>query len=175
MKHIIIPTDFSIPSLNAVHSAMSVFNDAPVRITLFHLLRMPDELPGIVFRAMRNKHYSLITDEFKEGCEILENRYGTALDSLKVKFAFGSTVSYLRNWLDGEQVTDILTCPDIPLGLPSPKSVAMLPLLKNTGYNVISISSKARYQSLDTTTISMLRERGIRLLKQETENYVTKK
>ncbi|MBS1780227.1 MAG: hypothetical protein JST70_12920 [Bacteroidetes bacterium] len=175
MKHILIPTDFSIPSLNAVHSAMAVFNDAPVRITLFNLLRMPDELPGIIFRAMRSKHYSLITDDFKEGCEILENRYGASLHSLKVKFAFGNTVSYLRNWLDGEQVTDILICPDIPLGLPSSKSIAMVPLLKNTGYNIVSISSKARYQSLDTTTISMLRERGIRLLKQETENYAAKK
>lgn len=175
MKHILIPTDFSIASLNAVHAAMAIYNDAPVRISLFHLLSMPDELPGIIFRTMRNKHYALITDEFKEGCEILENRYGSALHSLNIKFGFGNTVRYVKNWLEGEKITDIFICPDIPLGLPSPKSVAMLPLLKNTKYKIVNISSKARYQSLDVATINMLQERGIRLLKKETEDYAAKK
>jgi hypothetical protein len=171
MKHILIPTDFSVQSLNAVHAAMATYNEASVKITLFHLMRMPDEIPDILFRSMRNKHLSLITEEFREGCEILENRYGSALQCLNIKFGFGTTVAYVKNLLEGEKITDIMVCPDIQLKMTSPRSIEMLSMLKKTGYKIDMVSSKTRRTSQDMSTISMLTEREIKIPKTEREEY----
>jgi hypothetical protein len=176
MKHILIPTDFSVQSLNAVHAAMATYNEASMKITLFHLLTVQDDISELLFRSTRNKHLSLITREYSEGCEILQNRYGSTLRGLNIKFGFGTTVAYLKNLLEGEQVTDILVCHDIKLRLPSSRSIEMLPMLKRTGYPITSVSSKTRKDSYDMTKLSMLGEREMKIPKTEKEeHYVVKK
>lgn len=163
MKHILIPTDFTVHSLNAVHAAMATCDNEPVRITLLHLLRMPVDISEILFRSRHSRHLSLVTGEFREGCEILQNRYGTALYSLDIKFGFGSTAYYLDNLLEGEQVTDILVCTDISLSLPSDRSVEMLSVIKRTGRKITYVSSRVRKPAKELTTISSLAERAIKL------------
>lgn len=154
---------------------MATYNEPNVKITLFHLLRVTDDIPDLLFRSMRNKHLSLITNEYREGCEILQNRYGAALSSLNIKFGFGTTVAYLKNLLEGEQVTDILVCHDIQLRLPSSRSIDMLSMLKRTGYPINSVSSKTRKDSHDMTTISMLGDREMKVPKTEKEEYYATK
>jgi len=173
MKHILIPTDFSVRSLNAVHAAMATCDETPLKITLFHLLRMPDQIAELFSISARNKHLDLITEEFKEGCEILQSRYGSSLHKLSVKFGFGNTVVYLKNLLAGERVTEILVCPDIQLMQTSPKSIEMLPLLKRTGYILHIVPSKTR--KVAHKKPGTLTDKGIEILKTEPEEYYAAK
>lgn len=159
MKHLLIPTDFSIQSLNAVHAAIAAHanGEDKLKITLFHLLRMSTDLSELVFRSMTNKHYEMVGEEFKEACEILHNRYSSKVKSITVKFGFGNTVQYLKNFLEGAKVDMVIIPSDVALTLPSGRSVEMVSLLKRTGIAMDVISTKKSAQQLiDLNIINMM-------------------
>jgi hypothetical protein len=144
MKHRLIPTDFTIRSLHPVHQAVSRYASGKeqISISLFHLMSTRGEIAELLFPSMRHKHLELVNESFKEACQILENRYSTRLVGLQVKFGFGDTVSYLRNFLEGEGVDVVVCCPDITWYAPSPRSIPMIKLLKKTGVHFEALSQE---------------------------------
>lgn len=170
MQHLLIPTDFSIQSLQAVHAAVAASDRDKMKITLFHLLAMPTEISELVFRSMRSKHYEMITDDFKEACEILQNRYGTKLEAIHIRFGFGSTVAYLKNYLEGSGVDKVVVCKDVTLGRPSGRSVDMLPLLHKTGFP-LSVIPRYTEHATGISAVNMLQGNEIKIPKEK--NHVT--
>lgn len=158
MKHLLIPTDFSIQSLNIVHAAIAAHDNGEekLKITLFHLLSMSTDLSELVFRSMTNKHYEMVGEEFKEACEILQNRYSSKVKSINVKFGFGNTVQYLKNFLEGAKVDMVIIPSDAELTLPSTRSVEMVPLLKRTGVAIDVVSTKKSAKHIDMSIINMM-------------------
>lgn len=139
MRHILIPTDFTVQSLNAVHAAVAAFGGEKLKVTLFHLLRQPGSLDGLLFASRRNsmraKQADMINEEFKETCEILKNTYKSKIESIQVKFGMGDTAAYVRNFLEGSKVNTVVYCTDTELGLPSKDSIPMMKLLQRTKYD----------------------------------------
>lgn len=170
MKHILIPTDFTIASLKAVQAAVGAYEGEQLRITLFHLLE-PNDI-GSLFRSMRNKHYEMITDDFNEACQILHNRHSTAISSIHIKFGFGTTVRYLENVLEGLRIDAIVHCSDLNLQETSRRSVAMLPLLLRSGYpvNTLQVPKAAQH-----TDLNSLPQRDIKIPKEEEARYAVTK
>jgi len=158
MKHILIPTDFSIKSLNTVHAVLqSHHSEEQLKITLFHLLDTPADISALMFRSMRNKHYEMVSEDFAEACEILQNRYRSVIKSMHIKFGFGNSVSYVRNFLEGEGVSAVAYSSDMKLARPSKKSIDVIPLLKKTGFiieDVRLISNGG--QQVGISAVSML-------------------
>lgn len=146
MRHIVIPTDFTTQSLQVVHAAVAGGADK-IRITLLHMLR-PADISGMLFASFRNKQRSeqqkLISEDFKETCEMLKNTYSSKLESIQVKFAMGDTTAYLHNYLDGEEVDCIVYAEDIKLAKPSKDSIDMLALIKRCKYNKLIVPSSDR-------------------------------
>src|SRR5690348_8327030 len=103
MQHILIPTDFSIKSLNAIHTAATNSSDEKLQISLFHLLR-PDYDIAQLFRSRRNMHMDMISGEFHDACQIMQNRYNSVINAINIEFGFGTTASYLSNLLEGLKV-----------------------------------------------------------------------
>ena len=170
MKHILIPTDFTIASLKAVQAAVGAYEGEQLKITLFHLLE-PNDI-GSLFRSMRNKHYEMVTDDFNEACQILHNRHSTAISAMHIKFGFGTTVRYIENFLEGLKVDTIVHCGDIYLQETSPRSVAMLPLLLRSGYPVNTLQSPKAAQLSD---LNSLPQRDIKIPKEKEESYAATK
>lgn len=174
MKHLLIPTDFSIRSLNAVHAAITHYDEDKLRITLFHLLSMPVDISDLLFASRRNKHYEIVGNDFNEACEVLQNRYSSRLHAMSVKFGFGSTGAYVRNFLAGELVDYIVVCPDTTLSLPSKRSVPMMPLLHKSGVPVVKIavpSGPRGYSDINVMDRMILNT----LKTQEAQEYVVEK
>jgi hypothetical protein len=171
MKHILVPTDFTIASLKAVQAAVGAYEGEQLRVTLFHLLE-PNDI-GSLFRSMRNTHYQMVTDDFNEACQILHNRHSKAIASIRIKFGFGTTVRYIENFLEGLKIDAIAYCSNINLQETSPRSVAMLPLLLRSGYpvNALQIPRAAAYH----TDINTIPQRDIKVLKEEEESYAIAK
>ena len=174
MKHILIPTDFSIDSLNTVHAAIANYGEEKLKITLFHLLTMSSDISELMFPSMRNKHHQMISDDFHEACEILQNRYHSKVHSLRIKFGFGDTVSYLRNFIEGAKVDLIVVGQGVPLSLPSSRSVKMMPILERTGFPIEIIPSKNIAQHYaDMKAINMLPPNEMKVPKPD-KKYATK-
>lgn len=171
MKHILIPTDFSIQSLNVVHAVISGRNnDEQVKIVLFHLLDTTNDITDIMFRSQRNKHYELINENFAEACEILQNRYSSKISSIHIKFGFGTTAAYVRNFLEGEKIDVIALSHDLQLSGPSKKSVDAVRLLKDSGFalETFSLNNNPQTQA-GINTINMLPGNELKLPKKDKE------
>jgi len=157
MKQLLIPTDFSLLSLNAVHAAVSRYGMQQLNIMLFHLLRMPGDLSEFLF-PRRARHHKLVSPDFTDACQVLQNKYADIIVHMEVRFAQGGTAAYLRNFLEGERIDHIVVCPDIKLGIPSERSIAMLPMLKKTGFPIDYVplnKSEARNADLNILHMSM--------------------
>lgn len=142
MQHLLIPTDFTIQSLNAVHGVLAMNTDEVYKITLFHMLSMPNALPELLFRPFARQEKQSVNKDFLDACEIIQNKYGSRLHSLKVKFAYGDTVAYLRNYLEGNKIDKIVLVNNMQLSGPYASSINCSPLLRKTGYAVEMLPEK---------------------------------
>jgi hypothetical protein len=175
MKHVLIPTDFTVDSLNAVHAAISIYEDEQLVITLFHLLAMPNDISDLLYKSRRRRHEEMVTEEYNEALQVLQNRNSSRFKSIRIKFGFGNTVAYLQNLLEGEKVDRVLLCPDIKLIPPSARSIDMIPLLNRTGITIDNIPTKnVRKNMVDIGVINMMIGNELKVPKKE-KGYVIEK
>lgn len=140
MKHVLIPTDFTIASLQTVHAAMVQFPNEPIRISLLHLLEMPTGIGDLLMRAVRKDPNHLITADFQKACEIIKNKYGNKIAQMDILFRYGNTKNYVQNLLEGLSVDAIVLDPEFKWSLPHNSSVPMTPLLRKSGYHIIEMA-----------------------------------
>jgi hypothetical protein len=170
MQHILIPTDFSVRSLNAIHTVATKYAGEKVKVSLFHLLQPENDITQL-FRSRRNMHLAMITEEFHDACQILQNRYSSAIASINIEFGFGTTAAYLGNFLEGLKIDAVFVCNDIEYAYTHKKSIDPLPLLKKTGIKIETIAlsyMKAQKSSMGTLPIKEL------LIPKEESYVVTK-
>jgi hypothetical protein len=111
MKHILIPTDFSIRSLRVVHHVVDRFGaNGPLDIVMMHALQMPGSIMDLMMLSRRSAHYDLITEDYREACEIIKNKYASSIQSLKTEFLMGNSNGVFRNFLLYHNI-DAIVCP----------------------------------------------------------------
>jgi hypothetical protein len=144
MQHILIPTDFSIRSLNAIHTVAANYAGSSVQVSMFHLLQPENDITQL-FRSRRTMHLDMISREYHEACQILQNRYSSVISNLKIEFGFGTTVNYLSNLMEGLKISSVLACVDMEYNYTDKRSIDPLPLLRKTGIKIdAAIASHVR-------------------------------
>ena len=136
MKSILIPTDFSIKSLQLVRAAVERFPGTQLDITLVHALEPDHSISGLLMMTKRLGVHQLYTPEFTEACEVLRNKYASAVSRIRVEFYYGVTKRYLKDFLEARNVEAILFAGDYALKLPSKDSRNFYPELAASGYPV---------------------------------------
>lgn len=148
MKHVLIPTDFTIGSLQAVHAAVAAFPEEQIRISLLHLLEMPNGIGDLLMRAVRKEPTHLATSDFQKACEIILNKYGQRIHKMEAVFRYGSTRAYVQNMLEGLKIDTIVLDPEYKLSLPHSGSIKMVPLLKKSGYPIVEMAPSSKTRSM---------------------------
>jgi hypothetical protein len=111
MKHVLIPTDFSIRSLRVIHSVIEKFGNEKITIVMMHALRMPTSITDLMMLSRRSAHQDLITEDYRDACEIIRNKYASNIKLLKTEFLFGNTSAVFRNFLQYQNI-DMIVCAD---------------------------------------------------------------
>lgn len=106
MKNVLVPTDLSIRSLSYLHN-LAEKNDEMLNITLMHALRLPDSILDFWMFSKSTRHHALVSDAFREACEVMKNKYATVINSLQVEFFYGTTTPALRNFLKAYDISEI--------------------------------------------------------------------
>jgi|GEM_PF-406380 len=176
MRHIMIPTDFTVQSLQVVHAAIGAAGNEKLKVTLLHMMH-PADIGSMLFASFRNRQrteqQNLLSEDFKETCEMLKNSYSSKLDSIQVKFVTGDTAVYLRHFLEGADVDCIVYAEDIKLTQPSKHSVDMQPLIKRCKYNKLIVPSADRVHRHQEEMVK-LQGNDLRILKGGTNYAITK-
>jgi hypothetical protein len=106
MKNILVPTDLSIRSLSFLHN-LAELRPQPANIVLMHAMKLPDSIVDFWAFTRTGRQHAVITDGFREACEVMKNRYAQAFHSLEVEFFYGSTTPALRNFLRAHRITEV--------------------------------------------------------------------
>jgi hypothetical protein len=132
MKNVLIPTDFTVHSLDLIVAAAQQFEGEQLNITLLHALAMPD-IMDLMLLSRNNDRYKLITKEFENACTIIKNRYASVIQRINVRFMHGSTKAVFRNFVEASQA-HVLICPvDYSFQKASANSIDISKLFKYAG------------------------------------------
>ncbi len=138
MKNILVPTDFSVQSLQLVHQIVKSNPRGQVRIYLVHMLKMPTDIMDLLF-LKKHQLYQYVPDSFKQAIEMLKNKYPAQIEWMGVEFYYGSSVSILNDVLESRRIDEGCILRGYKYGLPLAQSVDMKPLLNRSKAIVLEI------------------------------------
>lgn len=131
MKRVIlIPTDFSIESLNLFKYAAQHAQE-PLNIVLVHGLHLSDSIFDLLFKTRSESIEKLSNPDFEDACRILHNKYVSRINSFRIEIFSGVTQCAFQNFLEGNRITEILIPKSYQLRLTG-KSFDLLPYLKSS-------------------------------------------
>lgn len=131
MKNILIPTDFTVHSLDIIVATAEKYKAGQLNILLMHGLTMPDSISDLMLFSRNSDRYKLISKEFENACMIIKNRYASVIHSITVRFMHGGTRHVFRNFLHANQIDLIVYPEDYTLQKACDQSIDMAPLLKH--------------------------------------------
>ncbi|MDO1451405.1 hypothetical protein Q0590_34335 [Rhodocytophaga aerolata] len=112
MKNILIPSDFSLQSLDCVEDVVQSFNSERINIVFVHVFLITSSIVDLMLLSRRRKEYSYISEQFWNECKKLENEYQKQINSIKVECFYGNTVAVFKNYLEGLKI-DLIVYPQL--------------------------------------------------------------
>lgn len=103
---ILIPTDFTIASLNLLKQALSDKADNKRNYIIVFEHNLSDSITDLLFLSKASLIDSCSNETFNEGLEILKNRYSDSIDTLRIEPFYGFTKSAFRNFIAANQVAE---------------------------------------------------------------------
>jgi hypothetical protein len=137
-KTILVPTDFSISSLNMVKSALERHQGHPLIVIFGVGVNLPDGIVDKLFFSRYQLVQGLIPKEFDEACQIVRKRYASAIRDMRVEAFSGFTQAAFQNFIDGNQIEEIYF-PTSPLTL-TPDTFDLLSFVRNARLPKVSVS-----------------------------------
>jgi hypothetical protein len=136
MKTIIIPSDFSIDSIQVAETVVRNAKEE-VKILFIHLFHVADDIQDLLFSNYRKKEYEFVSDEFRHECDMLKNVYAGKLKSVTIEFFYGSKLAVFKNFLDYNKADFIAYSKSYGIPKLSKSSIDALPVVLKSGLPLI--------------------------------------
>ena len=108
-KTILIPTDFTVQSLNVLKSILSSNpSNNTYDIILLHGFNLNDSIMDLLFFSKFQQINSLSSPEFKEACEVIKNKFASQINSITMDLFTGYTVSSFNSYIEINKVDEII-------------------------------------------------------------------
>ncbi len=159
MKNVLIPTDFTIKSLNQVKHAVALLPENYLNITLFHVLQTSDSIGDLLlFSKRRLRYYDQISDDFNEACEILKNKYRTQISRLHTTFLFGSSAAVFSNFLEGNHIDLVFLPVDYTFRQFTRESIDPVKMIRRSSCKIVEVElgRKAKKEEMAPAVLSDL-------------------
>jgi len=138
MRNVLIPTDFTVQSLDLVSRTVSALDNQPTNIILFHAFDINITAPDVLGNSRRLPYATLLTDEFRGACRRIKQNSGSFLKDLSIRHMYGSNVRVFRNFIDANDI-DMIICPeDFVFNKVSPDSVNPEKMFRKSGVPVLN-------------------------------------
>ena len=107
-KTILIPTDFTVNSLNILKTIL-IQNEAKqaYNVILLHGMSLSDSIRDLLFFSKSKQIDSLTNPEFEEAYEVIRNKFDSQISSLRIDLFTGYNLSAFNNYLEGNKVEQI--------------------------------------------------------------------
>lgn len=101
---ILIPTDFSIASLNLVKEAVDHSTSESLDIMLVYGVHLPTSISDLLFFSKAKQLEALQTHEFVSACSLLKNKYQSKIKSIYPELLTANNNGYIEQFLKHERI-----------------------------------------------------------------------
>jgi hypothetical protein len=104
IQKVLIPTDFSIASLNLVREVAERTVHYQLDVLLIYGLHLPTSITELLFFSKDKVLDSLQSEDFMEACSLLKNKYFSKIHSIKADLVVGNNRNYINHYIKAEKV-----------------------------------------------------------------------
>lgn len=109
-KTIVIPTDFTVQSLNILKTVLNQnHSKEQYNVILLHGFNLTDSIRELLFFSKPNQIASMVNTEFEEAYEVIRNKFENQISSLKIDLFTGYNLSAFNTYLEANGVKEIFT------------------------------------------------------------------
>ncbi|MCW5906797.1 MAG: hypothetical protein KIS94_02975 [Chitinophagales bacterium] len=106
-KRILIPTDFSVSSLNVLKTVLgSNLHGEKYDIILLHGIRMNDSISDLLFFSKNNLLRSVSNPEFDHALMVLKNKYASSIQNIRSDVFTGYNQSAFNSYLEANRIDE---------------------------------------------------------------------
>ena len=141
-KTVLVPTDFSIASLNIVKSYLNEQDrNTRINIVLLHGMHQSDSITNLLFFSKSKVLESLTNPAFEEACRVLKNKYASQIRIMRKDIFTGFTQAAFNQFAEANHIDEVC----LPI-LYNPQfknrnSFDLLPFIKASKLNITTIGS----------------------------------
>lgn len=150
--NILIPSDFTLSSLNIIPALVERYPNQQLNIALVHFLQLSDSISDLLLLSRRSREYKLISDEFYAGCTMLKNDYPEQIAKLTPDFFYGNTVAVFKNYLEAQEVALIAMPENHSYERLTPNSFDPAILMQRSGYKTLTVKAQVKQAKAPVTT-----------------------
>ena len=144
MRNVLIPTDYSLASLELVEKTVQSLQHQNLNIILFHAFEIPFHASDIVGNNGKLPYRDIVTDAFRNGCKRLKEQFPKAIQSILLRHLYGNTSAVFHNFCDANEI-DLIVFPDHFVFTPvHPQSVNPAPLFRKAGLPLLRTFTQAK-------------------------------
>ncbi len=143
-KTILLPTDFSIESLNVLKS---VIQDQPdneeLNIILLHGMHLTDSITELMFFSKPKALAPLISSDFREACDVIRNKYYSKVRSIREELFTGYNQRAFDIMMGSLRVDEIYLPDGFRFTAPGKRSFDTIPFLRKCKVPVKTVTWKS--------------------------------
>jgi hypothetical protein len=133
MRNVLIPTDFSVASLELADKTAQSLEGETINIILFHAFEIPSFESDLFDIRGKLPYADLVTEAFRNGCKRVKLQHSKTIRSIVIRHLYGNTAAVFRNFADANDI-DVIVCPDFYVfQAVHPGSVNPLPMFQKGG------------------------------------------
>ena len=128
-KTILIPTDFTVRSLNLAKVALqkSLHTEEKVKIILIHGLATSTSITELLFYSKSRVLAELETPEFEASCKLILSKFDEKIELMTIDIFSGFNQAAFDNYLDANQVNEVYIPSNYKMKLSNRSSFDLLP------------------------------------------------
>jgi hypothetical protein len=155
--NILIPTDFSLASLNAITGLVKKHPEERFNITLVHFFKLADSEAELLMLARRNREYTHISQEFEDQLNELRKSFPQQVARVYIEFFYGNTMAIFKNFLEARDIKTIVCLDCHNYKQLTKNSIDPQLLVKRSGCKLININTTATRPQIDEDVIVITR------------------
>ncbi|MEH0154438.1 universal stress protein [Limibacter armeniacum] len=138
VEKILVPTDFTVKSLNLVREAIEHSSAPQLEIVLAHAY-LPSSITDLLFFSKSRLIEKLSNKEFTEACKLIKSKYDTRIHAMYVDILSSNHASYLNNYLEGNKIDEVYLPENMEMKPTTTDSIDLVPILRKCRHTTVMI------------------------------------
>ena len=141
-RTVLIPTDFTVSSLNVAKIALqkNYHDQEKINLILIHGLMASTSITELLFYSKRKQLSKLETPEVKASCKLLLSKFEDKIDRMTVDIFSGLNQSAFENYTSANKVDEVFVPVNYKLKLKNSDSFDLLPFFRKSKLKITEVN-----------------------------------